>query len=209
MPSLPVYVPKPSTSIVRHVLMKSAIVGKAEPERDGNVVVYYEGNAHGASNLGYYYAHVCVAAGRARESYPTTALMRVNENDLDRVGEFDPVRKVFTVVSDPKSLERWASEPIDDIVGIRLPTGEHKVEGNTAILCQITELGSGPQGRLYRTWGGQIITSTGDGTFTVHEYDDPDVVETLSRILAHDAQRLAYAIGTEALPDTSPSEPLP
>jgi len=204
MPSLPVYVPKPSTSIGRHVLARSAIIGKAEPDESGYVTVYFEGNAIGASNLGYYYARLGTAAGRAKDSYPTVAVMRVNEDDLVRVAEFDPVRKVFTAVSDPVSLERWASEPIDDVVGVKLQPGEYKVEGNSAILTQIAELGSGSQGRLYRTWGGQIISSSGNGMFTVHEHDDPEIVDTLSRVLAHDERRLAYAIGEGSVPAPSP-----
>jgi hypothetical protein len=181
-------------------------VGKAEPDADGYVTIYFEGNLNGASNLEFFYARMGIAAARARDSSQTVAVARVREDELHRVAAFDPVRKVFTEISDPAALEAWSGEPIEEAVGVRLDAGIYGREPNMLIINQVTHLASDEEGYMFRTWGGQFLTAAEGGMFRIHDHDDPEMVSRLSRALARDERLLAYAIGAvQDTPSPSPS----
>lgn len=79
-----IYVPV-SAELQAAIEPKSGIVGINK--NDGNVLIYYEGNLHGASNLETYEERVKCAAGRMFTRYPTSAMRNANEADLMKVGE--------------------------------------------------------------------------------------------------------------------------
>jgi len=204
MPSLPVYVLRPGSTISHRVAPKSAVIGKAAPDEDGFVTVYFEGNTNNAANLKGFYGRMVVAAGRCRDEAGTVAMARVSQDDLRQVASFDPVRLTFTEIADHAALEQWAGEPLEDAVGVRVDPGTHGRMDNTPILNQVRQLGWAQEyGYMFRTWGGQILAAgVGEG-IRVFEHDDPEIVSLLTEVLANDERGLAYAVGSEnAMPRT-------
>ena len=97
MIEVPVYIParagegrevRMGSHLAAIVAEGSAIVGARES--DGMVVVYYEGNLHGACNMVTLADRAMFAYGRARDRYPTVAMMAVPASQLARVGTLYP-----------------------------------------------------------------------------------------------------------------------
>lgn len=65
----------------------SGIVGT--PLDSGALLIDYEGNRYGASNVVTYADRVHLAAGRHLERYPTIARQSAAARDLVRIGSFD------------------------------------------------------------------------------------------------------------------------
>ena len=93
--TLNVYVPNPDAPDVVALQLdgidpKSAIVG-ADPEELGRgeadrVLIYFEGNRYGASNVKTFADRAMLAGGRCVERYPTTAMRAVLAEALVKVG---------------------------------------------------------------------------------------------------------------------------
>ena len=69
-----IYIPVPGSRIASMIDAGSGIVGAPG---ESHVVLYYEGNRYGASNLEYYPDRVKNAAGRLFQRYPTIAMMGI------------------------------------------------------------------------------------------------------------------------------------
>ena len=68
----------------------SAIVARDDRESDSDpLLVHYEGNMYGATNLESYLDRALCAAGRLLERYPTTAKMAAAPDELMFVGYLD------------------------------------------------------------------------------------------------------------------------
>lgn len=74
-----------------HIDRGSGIVGTPDGAR---VVIDYEGNRYGASNIVTFADRVMIAAGRHESGYPTIARMSVEPESLIRVGTYDGARHV-------------------------------------------------------------------------------------------------------------------
>ena len=93
--TLNVYVPNPDAPEVVQLQLdgidpRSAIVG-ADPEELSHgaadrVVIYYEGNRYGASNIKTFADRAMLAGGRCVERYPTSAMRAVLAEALVKVG---------------------------------------------------------------------------------------------------------------------------
>jgi hypothetical protein len=160
---LKVYIPNPGSIFAEMIAPKSGIVAKAAPEakfvETGRIHIYYEGNLHRAVNLVEFYDRVVCAAGRLSQSYPTIAQQFTPADQLIAVAEFDAANNAFTTVYDADALTGWADEPIEQIVGARLPDGPCDWMA-AAKLCQNARP-IGPQNAdllRYQTRAGQIIS---------------------------------------------------
>lgn len=83
-----IYIPKPNTYLHR-MLKKGSAVIKSKMVGEGMVKVYYEGNIYNAVNIRTYEDRCMLAAGRARDNYPTTSFMAVPEYDLIEAGTYN------------------------------------------------------------------------------------------------------------------------
>ncbi len=90
----------------------SGVVGH-NTDSNGAVVVYYEGNLHGATNLNRFDERLMHAAGRLVHRYPTIAMSAVNADQLVQVGTLTYPEGRITVTNRPL-LEAWAGEAVPD-----------------------------------------------------------------------------------------------
>lgn len=128
---LAVYVPEPDASAeaartVAHIDRGSGIVGKIIVEADPDespLLVYYEGNRYGATNMERYAERVMHAAGRMTEDYPTTAQSVVRADALIQVGWWYPQERRVDLVGSAESdepgralyrLAAWIDLPLED-----------------------------------------------------------------------------------------------
>ncbi len=91
-----VYIPKPDTHIA-NIISKGSAVIKAKPLTESLMLVYYEGNIFQASNVVTFSDKCRLAAGRATDSYPTTAMLVAREGDMTLVGRYDLEEHHFTL----------------------------------------------------------------------------------------------------------------
>jgi hypothetical protein len=82
-----VYIPKPNTYSNKTIKKGSAVI-KSKLVDESMVKVYYEGNIYNAQNIRTYEDRCMLAAGRARDNYPTTAFMVVPTHDLIDAGTY-------------------------------------------------------------------------------------------------------------------------
>jgi hypothetical protein len=71
-----------------------------EPEGPARVLVYFEGNKYGASNMATYADRAMFDHWRMRERYPTVAQAAVAAEQLVRIGMLDPERGAIELVDD-------------------------------------------------------------------------------------------------------------
>ena len=120
-----VYVPNPDNQdgvfFERMLAERSGIVGKPA-HNEGRLVVYYEGNLHGFTNVVTLADRVELAAGRMANSYPTIARALVPERAVVEVGRFDRDRRCIAV-TDEAPLARWLG------LGDRVPNDQLTVTG--------------------------------------------------------------------------------
>jgi len=83
-----VYVPRKGSTISKIVEPKSAII-KSRMVSDDLALVYFEGNSIRASNINTFEDKCMLAAGRARDKYPTIAKACVDIADVIDVGVYD------------------------------------------------------------------------------------------------------------------------
>lgn len=115
-----VYVPAEGTHLTNTLAPASGIVGEPTGDR---ITVYYEGNVHGAVNLKTFADKVECAMGRLATRYPTSSVRSVKEEELLRVGTFDPIMGRIAV-TDPKALASWLGS--EKIEATELLTSESK-----------------------------------------------------------------------------------
>lgn len=155
---LTIYVPKPEGRAADRVALASAIVGDPSNVHDGRVLCHFEGNLHGAANIVCFADKLLHAAGRLAQRYGTVAQGRFRLDELVEVGFYDVERWAVTALTRPELLAAWAGEPVQRILGLRLPEGE--VDWNEAV--EAMKEGSAQIGRAggrfrYRTRAGQVI----------------------------------------------------
>jgi len=113
MLEVPVYIPRPTVDgfIARTVAPRSAIVGQPElPARGELLVVYYEGNLHGAANIVTFADRAMVAYHRMAERYPTVAKMAVAPREVTQAATLLPEHGMVEPTLDPTlraALARW------------------------------------------------------------------------------------------------------
>lgn len=108
---VPIYVPN-STRLQGLVAAGSAIVGE---ERAAGVVIYYEGNLYGASNLNKYEEKLSAAAGRLKADYPTAAKLLVQSEDLVEVGVYDTAIWAVAAITNREALAEWLGGTSDPV----------------------------------------------------------------------------------------------
>lgn len=89
-----VFVPLKGTYLSDLVAAGSAII-KARSIGDNRVLVYYEGNVYGAENINRFEDKCMVAAGRAKDRYPTTAMTATALSELIDIGIYDLESNTF------------------------------------------------------------------------------------------------------------------
>lgn len=72
-----------------YVARGSGIVGDLATYDPGRLLVYYEGNIYGMSNIKTFADRVYHAAGRLLQHYPTIAVASVLRSRMEEVGVFD------------------------------------------------------------------------------------------------------------------------
>jgi hypothetical protein len=91
---------------VAHIAPGSGIVG--QPQDDGTILVYYEGNIYDARNIRTYDDRCDHAFDRMRTNYPTVARAIVNPRDLIDVGTWEPAtHSVVTTREEAALIGRW------------------------------------------------------------------------------------------------------
>lgn len=89
MDRLRLFVPRPTSILATILAPGSAIVGPpAQPSDPDPLLVYYEGNIYGSSEMETFEAKARIAAGRLGTNYPTTAKTWASLRDLVEVGTF-------------------------------------------------------------------------------------------------------------------------
>jgi hypothetical protein len=112
---LPVYVPREGTGARAAVAELSGVVGT--PVEGGRVLLDYEANMYGATNIRTFADKVHHAAGRhtwGEDGYPTRARTEVDAEEVIEVGRYDGVE----VVLQPERREvvaRWLGIQPDDL----------------------------------------------------------------------------------------------
>jgi hypothetical protein len=96
---LNVYVPAPGSDL--GIVPGSGIVGT--PQDDGLVLIDYEGNLYGASNIGTFEDRIHHAAGRHIMRYPTVARLLVSASKLILIVTFIYEEKCF--VENPRMVD--------------------------------------------------------------------------------------------------------
>ena len=89
------------------ILPGSGIVGRSTG--DGLIEIWYEGNAHGASNLDTFAEKISCAAGRMTSQYPTSARAVVDASSLLLVGEFH-LTEGRAVIDEADLVSKWSGE---------------------------------------------------------------------------------------------------
>lgn len=89
------------------ILKGSAIVSDGQL-RDGQLLVYFEGNLYGAVNLQRFEDKMLQAAGRLVQKYPTVARCLMPVDQLMEVGTYDYPNQRFQAKPDTLSaLNQW------------------------------------------------------------------------------------------------------
>jgi len=110
---LDVYVPKLAT--LPEIRPGAGIIGSPRVDDPDKLLIDYEDNQAGASNIQTYADRVVHAADRHLTGYPTAKRMLADADDLLLVGTFDTHSGVVDV-SDSQVLESWLTEAEDGAV---------------------------------------------------------------------------------------------
>lgn len=97
-----IVVPKAESAWVRTIASGSAIV--AFRNDADHLVVYYEGNLYGASNLRRFDDRASMAYGRLTQRAPTVAMAMVSASEFVIVGRMTPGQ---LTISEPGLLDQW------------------------------------------------------------------------------------------------------
>lgn len=168
-----VLVPREGTPAAGMIDRASAIVSDGR-ERDGSILVWYEGNRYGADNLKDFHSRTVTVAGRLASKYPTAARALFPRDQFIEVASFSTDNLAFAEIRDPEALSRWAGEPIERIRGTQLSLGMHPNDDwpTQEELSHVGQLGGG---RIaFRSRAGQYLVS-GVGSFEVLAQDDPRI----------------------------------
>lgn len=109
-----VYAPKPNSFAAQTVAPGSGVVG-FDPDEEGQITIYFEGNLNDACNLHSFHDRIKNAAGRLFKSYPTSALARVDATDLIEIGKVD--RYYHISITNPAEAGRIEGEYKKVLVG--------------------------------------------------------------------------------------------
>jgi hypothetical protein len=192
---LKIYVPRNPEYLDGIIAPCSAIVSNGVIE--GNrMLVHYEGNLYGASNLMEFHGRLASAAGRLTHNYATTARAMLKADEMIEVAHLDPDRRVIVEIVDADALERWAGETTAQIAGAKVEPGRHTTITDPDYLSQLVQLAYDGEGLVYRSRSGQVVFAKMTGGFTVYEHDDPEVSDRLRNVL--DEDRLKWVVGAEA-----------
>jgi hypothetical protein len=107
-----VVVPKPEFAqlVSASIDPGSAIVAFRHSASDDRLIVYYESNRLGASNLNTLQERALHAYGRMAKKYPTIAMSSMEANMFEVVGSIDPDR--FEIDKTHPAVQAWvAHEP--------------------------------------------------------------------------------------------------
>lgn len=104
---LSIFVPRPGTTVEKHVAPGSAIVVDLEAESSvpGKVKAYLEGNLYGAENIKTFEDKVINAAGRLVQRYPTVAVGYYQLEDLLPIGILNWDSRHFDL--DRTAIKEW------------------------------------------------------------------------------------------------------
>lgn len=141
---------------------------------EGKILVWYEGNRHGACNLNTFYERILSAAGRLAVSYPTTAKAMLPREDFVEAAVFSMDRLAFSEVAEPGVLAEWAGEAMETIRGTRLEPGVYGRDRwpPKDELSYVTRLPDDVM--AFRSKAGQLFL-TGTDAFEVLQDSDPRV----------------------------------
>lgn len=114
---LSIFVPTPGLRVTVRIAPRSGIVGTYYPN-DQRVLIDYEGNLYGASNIKTYADRLRHAAGRHTERYPTVARRFVTTIDVIQIGTFDYGTGEIEIMN-PVLLAEWLEVPLVDPAELR------------------------------------------------------------------------------------------
>lgn len=166
-----IYVPRPGSTTEAMIHPRSAVVATIEDGAD-MTTCFFEGNIHGAQNLGSFHDKLVVAAGRLTTDYPTTARAVVPVDDLIRVASYDPRFLAIREITDGQRLSAWAGEVLESITGITLPVGRRTWAELSAVSEELRPVGARSQ-FAFRSRAGQILVFGHDKVAEVLAGDDP------------------------------------
>ena len=193
---LDLVVPRAGSALERLVLPKSAIVRGVEP--DGRSRLDYEGNAYGWESMSGFFKRLLHAADRHAQRYPTIARHFLKASEVEAqavvVGRYDAARFAVTEVFDADALSAWAGEPMEAIVGVKLPPGPITLEQAKAAMVHFPTWTSGSE-YLYKTQAGQIVWFARDRSPAVFEHDDPEIRSLVCGRLSPREERLVFGAG--------------
>lgn len=171
------------------LLPGSAVICRADPlwrplERDGSVLIAFEGNANGAVNLQAFVDRAICAAGRLAHREPSVAYGYARPDQIRPLARYDLDRHVILEVLDPEGLGAWAGEPTDRICPARLeaPCSDPDLIGHLFPLAR-SPLLSDPEGLiLWPLMNGQVLLRAEPGDpVTLRDPEDPELVSLLRR----------------------------
>lgn len=141
-----VYVPIAGSRAERLIDHGSGVVGSLGGD---TILVDFEGNRFGASNVVTYADRVAVAASRHAVSYPTIARASPPASDLCRIGVFDGVHGEVVLDGRPERdlLAAWLREA--SVTGDELVASGHAYEGHR-MLRDAEAAGDQHQARIVR-----------------------------------------------------------
>ena len=119
------YLPHPESELARILIVGSAIVGN--PDTDGPIHIYFEGNSIGAPKLAAYRDRVSRAADHLLFNYPvgypTKAKRLVEPREVEAIGTFDVSSRRIAISRPAAELSWWISA--SDLVDLGLITPAH------------------------------------------------------------------------------------
>lgn len=172
------------------LLPGSAVICRADSfwrplEREGSVLIAFEGNEIGAVNLGAFVDRAICAAGRLAHRAPSVAYGYARPDQLRPLARYDLDRHVILEVPDPDGLTAWAGEPAEQICPARLetPCSDPALIGHLLPLAR-SPLLSDPEGViLWPLVNGQVLLRAGPGDpVTLRDPEDPDLVAILRQL---------------------------
>lgn len=111
---LQVFVPRPGSLPCARIHNGSAIVGLFE-EGEETVLVDFEGNLYGASNIVNFADRVFIAASRHLDRAPTISRARFNCQDLLMIGYWDHDDRRLTINPELRhELDYWVRHQLPD-----------------------------------------------------------------------------------------------
>ena len=186
----------------------SAVLCRADPrwtplERDGSVLIAFEGNANGAVNLVDFVDRVICAAGRLVTRAPSIAYGRARPDQIRPLARYDLDRHVILEVLDPDGLTAWAGEPADRICPARLEAPCTDLDLLRPLFPLVrAPLLSDPDGMiLWPLVNGQVLVREAPGALiSLRDPEEPDLVRAL-RALDPDVRVVRALYGRSGWPD--------